>query len=121
MKASGVDTRQFVADAHQRAICGGVSFRASWINCWELSNSPAAYSAWWSTGFGNQAFSQVNKNQHIQSLQEIYADFSKKKNELIDSCDYSCETSSHASGKAGDRYPDNAMDQTPGARRVTLA
>lgn len=20
-------------------ICGGVSFRASWINCWELSNS----------------------------------------------------------------------------------
>ena len=28
MKASGVDTRQFV-----------VSFRASWINCWELSNS----------------------------------------------------------------------------------
>ncbi|XNM74848.1 hypothetical protein ACLK2A_00040 [Escherichia coli] len=39
MKASGVDTRQFVADAHQRANRGGVSFRASWINCWELSNS----------------------------------------------------------------------------------
>ena len=31
MKASGVDTRVL--------ICGGVSFRASWINCWELSNS----------------------------------------------------------------------------------
>lgn len=39
MKASGVDTRQFVADAHQGANLRGVSFRASWISCWELSNS----------------------------------------------------------------------------------
>ena len=30
MKASGGDTRQFV---------GAVSFRASWISCWALSNS----------------------------------------------------------------------------------
>ena len=38
MKASGVDTRQSLMRISV-LICGGVSFRASWINCWELSNS----------------------------------------------------------------------------------
>ena len=28
-----------LAGIRRREICGGVSFRASWINCWELSNS----------------------------------------------------------------------------------
>ncbi len=42
----------------------------------------------------------------------------KKENELIDSCDYSCEHHPTRLEKAGDRSPDNATDQTPDARRV---
>ena len=44
--------------------------------------------------------SDAAKENIAESYEYINGVLAKKENELIDSCDYSCETSSHASGES---------------------